>query len=273
MQVITSAANPVVKRVRQLADRKHRRRQNAFVVEGLQPVWRAVSAGWQLEMLIVAPDLLTSRPAIDMVADLERDEVPVTRVSADIFHRLSDRDGPAGLAAIVHGGLGGLNELAVTADSVFVVLHELQNPGNIGTIIRTADAAGMAGVILLGNTADPLSGPAIKASMGSLFALPVVAVAEPAELLSWASGNGLRLVALTGGGSAELWAAELDRPMLVLFGNEGAGLPEPLLAAAELSVRIPMTGTAESLNVAAAAAVVLYELRRRESAAGRVKPS
>jgi TrmH family RNA methyltransferase len=267
-QVITSAANPVVKRVRLLAERKHRRRQQAFVVEGLQPVWRAVSAGRRLETVIVAPELLTSAPAIEMVAELERDGVPVTRVSADIFRRLSDRDGPAGLAAIVHGGIGGLDELTVSDDSVFVVLHELQNPGNIGTIIRTADAAGASGVILLGTSADPLSGPAIKASMGSLFALPVVAVAEQAELLAWADRSGLRLVALTGAGSAELWQASFPRPMLVLLGTEGAGLPDGLLAAADQAVRIPMTGTAESLNVAAAAAVVLYELRRRQSVTG-----
>jgi RNA methyltransferase, TrmH family len=200
-----------------------------------------------------------------MVDELERDGVPVARVSADIFRRLSDRDGPAGLAAIVRGGLGQLAELTVRPESAFVVLHELQNPGNVGTIIRTADAAGAAGVILLGTSADPLSGPAIKASMGSLFALPVVGVAEPAELLAWAGQYGLRLVALTGAGDADLWQAELPRPMLVLLGNEGAGLPAELLAAADQAVRIPMTGTAESLNVAAAAAVVLYELKRRET--------
>jgi TrmH family RNA methyltransferase len=200
-----------------------------------------------------------------MVAGLEQDGVPVTRVTAELFRRLSDRDGPAGLAAIVRGGIGGLDELTVGTDSVFVVLHELQNPGNIGTIIRTADAAGATGVILLGTSADPLSGPAIKASMGSLFAVPVVAVAGQAELLAWAAGSGLRLVALTGAGDTDLWQASLPRPMLVLLGNEGAGLPDELLAAADQAVRISMTGTAESLNVAAAAAVVLYEIRRRQS--------
>lgn len=266
-QVVTSAANPVVKRIRQLADRKHRRRQDAFVVEGLQPVWRAVSAGRQLEAVILAPELLTNPAALDMVAGLERDGVSVTRVSAELFRRLSDRDGPAGLAAIVRGGVGGLDQLTVAADSVFVALHELQNPGNIGTIIRTADAAGAAGVILLGNTADPLAPAAIKASMGSLFAVPVVA-AEPAELLAWAGGHGARLVALSGGAAAELWSAPLPRPSIILLGNEGTGLPDALVGAADSVVRIPMTGTAESLNVAAAAAVVLYELKRREDAKG-----
>lgn len=263
MQVVTSAANPVVKRVRLLADRKHRRRQQAFVVEGLQPVWRAVSAGRQLEAVILAPELLTNPAALDMVAGLERDGVAVTRVSAELFGRLSDRDGPAGLAAIVRGGVGGLSELAVTHDSVFVVLHELQNPGNIGTIVRTADAAGASGIILLGHTADPLSGTAIKASMGSLFAVPVVAVAEEPALLGWAREYGVRLVAMSGAGSDDLWTAGLARPLAILLGNEGTGLPDSLLSAAEERVRIPMSGTAESLNVAAAAAVVLYELKRR----------
>jgi TrmH family RNA methyltransferase len=263
VQVVTSAANPVVKRVRLLADRKHRRRQQAFVVEGLQPVWRAVSAGRQVEAVILAPELLTNPAALEMVAGLERDGVAVTRVSAELFGRLSDRDSPAGLAAIVRGQVGGLDELTVAADSVFVVLHELQNPGNIGTIVRTADAAGAAGVILSGHTADPLSGTAIKASMGSVFAVAVVAVAEQAQLLDWAEANRVSLVGLSGAGTVDLWSAGLPRPLAVLLGNEGAGLPDSLLAAAAQRVRIPMSGTAESLNVAAAAAVVLYELKRR----------
>jgi TrmH family RNA methyltransferase len=262
-ELVTSAANPTVKRVRALADRKHRRRQNAYVVEGLQPVWRAVAAGAQLEQLIVAPELLVSAPASSMVARLEAEGTAVTRVSADIFRRLSERDGPAGLAAIVHGGVGELADLRVEPNSVFVVLHELSTPGNIGTIIRTADAAAVSGVILLGDTADPLSPAALKASMGSLFAQPVVAVPTEADLIEWARLNGLHTVAMTGAGSQELWSAPLPEPLLVLLGNEGAGLSDYLVRQADSAVRIPMEGTAESLNVAAAAAIVLYEIKRR----------
>jgi TrmH family RNA methyltransferase len=262
-ELITSAANPAVKRVRALADRKQRRLQDAFVVEGLQPVWRAVAAGRRLELLVMAPELLANRAALDMVADREAAGVRVLRVSAELFRRLSDRDGPAGLLAVVGGHLGGLDELCVQPDSVFVVLHQLANPGNIGTIVRTADAAGAGGVILLGSTADPLSAASLKASMGSLFAVPTVAVADQQELLEWARAHELTVVAMTGSGSQSLWEADLARPVLVLLGNEGAGLPPELIAAADLRLRIPMGGTAESLNVAAAAAVVLYEFRRR----------
>ncbi len=261
--LITSAANPVVKRVRALADRKHRRRQNAYVVEGLQPVWRAVTAGVPIELIVIAPELLTNRDAMTMVSEQAAGGVQVVRVSADIFERLSERDGPAGLLAVLSGGVGVLNDLVVTPDSVFVVLHELSTPGNIGTIIRTADAAGARGVILLGNSADPLSPAAVKASMGSLFAVPVVAVPTEASLLEWAAGAGLHLAALTGSGAVDLWQADLPKPLLLLFGNEGAGLTDSLIEAADSRIRIAMEGTAESLNVAAAAAVTLYEVKRR----------
>lgn len=259
--LITSAANPAVKRVRALADRKHRRREHAYVVEGLQPVWRAVTAGVPVELIMIAPDLLGNPAALAMVAEQENAGVPVARVNADIFTRLSERDGPAGLLAILSGGIGTLNDLVITDDSVFVVLHQLSTPGNIGTIIRTVDAAGAQAVILLGNSADPLSPAAVKASMGSLFAVPVVAVATEAELLEWASD--LHVAALTGAGATDLWQAELPRPLLLMFGNEGAGLTDSLIEAADSRIRIAMDGTAESLNVAAAAAITLYELKRR----------
>lgn len=263
-ELITSAANPVVKRVRALAERKHRRRENAFVVEGLQPVWRAVTAGVDLELVVYAPQLLISRPAQDLVAELAGRGVRTVAVSAEIFGRLSERDSPAGLLAVVSGGLAGLEALTVTPDSLFVLLHEPASPGNVGTIIRTADAAGATGVILLGPGADPLSPAALKASMGSLFAQPVVAAGDESGLLGWARSNRLHLVALTGSGAQSLWQAELPRPLVVMLGNEGRGLTDSLLAAADARVRIPMTGTAESLNVAAAAAVALFELSRRQ---------
>lgn len=264
-ELVTSAANPVVKRVRALADRKHRRRQNAYVVEGLQPVWRAVTAGAPIETVMLAPELVTNPAALAMVDELAATGVHVVRVSADIFARLSERDGPSGLLAIVSGGPGTLENLDVTDQSVFVVLQELNTPGNIGTIVRTADAAGAHGIILLGATADPLSPTALKASMGSVFAVPVVTVSSEAELLAWAGHSRLHVAALTGAGSTSLWQAELPRPLLLLLGNEGAGLTESLVAAADTRVRIPMQGTAESLNVAAAAAIVLYELQRRQA--------
>ncbi len=260
--VITSAANPLIKRVRLLADRRHRRREGAFVVRGVQPVWQAAEAGADIEVLIVAPGLLRG-PAVEMVAEQEARGVRVARLSAELFGRIGDRDSPAGLAAIVRKRPAALGELAVRPDSVFAALHEVANPGNLGTIIRTADAAGAAGVILVGQCTDPYDPAAVKASMGAGFSVPVAAVAAPAEFLRWCREQGIAVAVTSGSGSGSLWETSLPKPLAILFGSEGAGLPDELLAAGDLQIRIPMTGTAESLNLAVAAGVLLYEAWRQ----------
>ena len=191
--LITSAANPLVKRMRLLADRKHRRREAAYVVQGIQPVWQAVEAGAGIETLVVAPGLLRHEGAAAMVAAQESAGVSVARLSDELFTRLADRDGPSGLAAIVRSQPRVLADLAVgRAGSVFVALHEAGNPGNLGTIVRTASAAGADGVILIGPSADPYDPAAVKASMGALFTVPVAAAATAAEFLAWAASEGVR---------------------------------------------------------------------------------
>jgi len=260
--VITSAANPLMKRVRLLDDRRHRRREGAFVVRGVQPVWQAAEAGADIEVLIVAPELLRG-PAVEMLAEQEARGVRVARLSAELFGRIGDRDSPAGLAAIVRKRAAALGELAVRPDSVFAALHEVANPGNLGTIIRTADAAGAAGVILVGQCTDPYDPAAVKASMGAVFSVPVAAVATPAEFLRWCREQGIAVAVTSGSGPVSLWETSLPKPLAILFGSEGAGLPEELLAAGDLQLRIPMTGTAESLNLAVAAGVLLYEAWRQ----------
>jgi len=196
--LITSSANPVVKRVRLLADRRHRRREGAFVVQGIQPVWQAVEAGAAIETLIVAPGLLgrspAARRAAEMVAGQEAAGVRVARLSDELFGRLSGRDGPPGLAAIVRGRVLPLSELPSGPRSVFVALHEIGNPGNLGTIIRTANAAGAGGVVLIGQATDPFDPVAVKASMGALFGLPVAQAREAGEFFAWAAGRGVTVI-------------------------------------------------------------------------------
>jgi RNA methyltransferase, TrmH family len=261
--VISSAANPVIKRVRLLADRRHRRRESAFVVHGIQPVWQAVEAGADVEVLIVAPDLLRHAGAAAMVAQREAAGVRVVRLSAELFGRIADRDGPSGLAAIVRSAPPALADLPADADAVFVALHEVGNPGNLGTIVRTASAAGASGITLIGPSADPFDPAAVKASMGALFTVPVATAGSVSEFLDWAAARDLTVVATSGRASVSCWDADLRPPLALLLGSEGTGLPSDLVAAADLSVAIPMTGTAESLNLAVAAGVLLFEVRRR----------
>nr|WP_211261289.1 RNA methyltransferase [Pseudonocardia acaciae] len=243
-----------------MTDRKGRRREGAFVVEGVQPVWRAVEAGWEIETLLVVPEHLPAS-AEPMVARRRADGTRVAELSAELAARLTDRDRPPGLFAVVRARTSTLGELPVPPDAVFVALHDVGNPGNLGTVIRTADAAGAAGVILLGETTDPFAPAAVKASMGSLFAVPIAAAGADA-FLAWARERAVDVVAASGYAERAHWSVTYRPPLAVLLGSEGEGLPDELLKAADTCVRIPMVGTAESLNLAVAAALMLYETRR-----------
>ena len=267
VELITSGANPVVKRVRLLADRRHRRREGAFVVEGIQPVWQAVESGADVEVLVVAPGLLgrsaAARRVAAMIAGQEQRGVRVARLSDELFTRVSGREGPSGLAAVVRGRPAGLAGLAAGPDAVFVALHGIGSPGNLGTIIRTANAAGAAAVVLVGQTTDPFDPAAVRASMGALFTLPVVHAAGPADFFGWTAAGGITVVTTSARAEQSFWDASYPRPLALLLGAEGAGLPGEVLARGDRQVRIPMSGTAESLNLAVAAALLLYEVKRR----------
>ena len=145
---------------------------------------------------------------------------------------------------------------------MFVALHEVGNPGNLGTIIRTADAAGGSGVLLIGAAADPFDPAAVKASMGALFAVPVARAADPAEFFAWAAGSAVTVVTTSAKARTSFWDAGYPRPLPSRAAGRGAGLPDDVLAAGDQQVRIPMTGTAESLNLAVAAGLLLYQARR-----------
>lgn len=260
--LISSSSNPIAKRVRVLTERKHRKREQAFVVEGMQPVWRAAESGWRIDTLLIAPQLLTNNAVYEMAADLRASGTRVVELSADLFTRLSERDGPAGVMAIVEMRPLALRDLTVSPDDCWVMLHRVHNPGNLGTIIRTADAAGCAGVILTGDSTDPYAPAAVKASMGALFALPIAIEPEFDAVRAWAHDAGVQLIATSGYAERSHWQVQWPRPLGILLGNEGDGLPEDVVHQADGVVRIPMTGTAESLNLSIAAGVLMYEVQR-----------
>ena len=265
MSRIESAANPLVKRLRALEQHKGRAREGAFVVEGIQPVWHAAESGATIEMLVIAPELLTSAAAWEMIARQREAGTRVAEVSAALFERVATRENPSGIAAIVQMRRQSLDDLPVTPASLFVALHEIGNPGNLGTIVRTVDAVGGNGIILIGEGTDPYHPSAVRASVGTLFRLPVVSVATIAEVQAWCAEHGTAVVTTSARAPSDHWTVTYPTPSLVLFGNEGRGLPPDVIAAGDLAVRIPMHGGASSLNLAVAAGVLLYEiLRQRE---------
>lgn len=254
-ELISSPSNPLLKRIRKLRQRKHRAAEHAAFVEGIAPVWAALDAGAAVEVVVVAPELLTSDRAREVVARLD---VPVAEVAADAFASIAERDNPAGLGAIVSTPHRALQEVPLGTTALVVTLDEVGNPGNLGTVVRTADAVGAAAVVVTGASADPWHPGAVKASMGTVFSTPVV-VSTLDELLSWARSEGLGVVATSAHGRVTQWDARYPERCVLLFGSEATGLSEETLSAADEIVRIPQTGAATSLNLAVAAGIVIYE--------------
>lgn len=254
-ELISSPSNPLLKRIRKLRQRKHRAEQGALFVEGIAPVWQAIESGAAIEVVVTAPNLLTSEKARALVDSLT---VPVVALTAEAFESVAERENPSGLGAIVSVPQHRLADLSLGPEALVVVLDEVGNPGNLGTVVRTADAAGAAAVVVTGAAADPWHPSAVKASMGTVFKTPV-ATSSLDEVLGWARNLGLGVVATSARGTVVHWEAGYPDRCLLLFGSEAKGLSEEILAEADQTVRIPQTGAASSLNLAVAAGIAIYE--------------
>lgn len=264
MSLITSTRNERVQAVRRLHRRSARVAERRFVVEGPQAVREALAAGTLLELFALDP-------ADPLAAAAAARGVEVVEVSAAVLEALAETVTPQGLVGTAPLLDAPLGTALGSAPALVAVLHEVADPGNAGTVIRTADAAGADAVVLSGSSVDPHNGKCVRASAGSLWHLPVVAGAPLDEVLAALRAAGVQVLATSGAGEDDLFALEdagvLARPTAWLLGTEAHGLPEPALAAADRRVRIPLLGAAESLNLATAAAVCLYASARAQRSA------
>lgn len=268
---IESRSNTKIKAIRKLRNRNERDRAGVFFVEGIRQVSEAAQSGGAIAELIVASDLLRSEFALDLVERQQRSGMPVLQVSAEVFASISDRDHPQGLAALARQRWGKLEDVDVRPDSLWVALDSVADPGNLGTILRTADAVGASGLILLGHSTDPYDSSAVRASMGSVFTQPMLRV-KAGDLASWSRRNGVKLVGTSPTAETDYQAADYSRPVVLLMGSERHGLPEELQQACDWLVRLPMAGKVDSLNLAVATGVMLYEIfnqRRRAHSGSR----
>lgn len=256
MVEITSLQNPLVKRIRFLKKRKHRLREGCFWAEGIRNALQALELGWDIEALVWAPDMLRSDPALQAV---QRASVRKVTVSRYVFEGMAVGENPQGLGALVRLREQRLADLDAGSETLLVVLEEPRNRGNVGTVVRTVDCAGGDGVVLLGRSVDAYDPESVRASMGSLFAMPVVACPGVSDFVAWAGDRGLRLVGTSARATQSYREVSYRRPLALLFGNERKGLSGMLRAAADEVVRIPVLGRATSLNLASAVAVMAYQ--------------
>lgn len=263
---ITSTGNPQIKQIRALRGRKERERTGLFLAEGIRVVREALAARGTVELLVVAPDLLRSAPAAEAVAAQRGRGGRTLEVSAEAFTSLSGRDGPQGLAAVVRQCWTRLPPSA-SDGRPWVALYGVQHPGNLGAVLRTCDAAGAEGVALVGPTTDPFDPASVRASMGTIFHQQLVRCSA-AELATWTDETRRVLIGTSGAAERDYRDVPYSGGLVLLMGAERRGLPADLLAACREVVRIPMRGRADSLNLAVATALVLYETVRCAAGGG-----
>jgi RNA methyltransferase, TrmH family len=253
-----------VKAARHLAKRSFRERERLFLAEGPQAVREALAAGGALTELFVTTEGRARYP--ELAERAAGQGAPVHEVGGELMAQLAQTITPQGLLGVCRFVDVSLASLLASAPRLVVVLASVRDPGNAGTVLRTADAAGADGVIFAAASVDPYNSKCVRASAGSLFHLPVVAGHELDDALSGLRAAGLRVLAADGNATSVLDAPggpELSRPTAWLFGNEAWGLPDGLLGLADAAVAVPIYGQAESLNLAAAAAVCLYASARQ----------
>lgn len=256
---ITGFSNPTVKYLRSLREKKHRKREGVFLAEGLRLLTDARECGHVPQMLVMATGR-DPHPLIDALEDAVAEaggEVIVT--SPDILSKITGKDNPqsvAGVFAEFDTSLAGLDR---SAAKIWLVAQALRDPGNLGTMLRTGDAVGAGGLILIDDCADPFSVEAVRASMGAVFTQKIARAAWD-EFLPWLRGGEGQLVAASLRDAVPYRGAPYAAPCFVMVGNESQGLPETYEMACDLRVTMPMRGRADSLNAAVAAAVLAYEV-------------
>ncbi|MEL7109858.1 MAG: RNA methyltransferase [Pseudomonadota bacterium] len=255
---ITSASNPLIKQLRSLDRKKGRNETGLFLAEGARLIEQAMAQEWQVETLIVSNSGAERGYVSDLATRAQTQGARLIQVPDRLAGSIARKDNPQAVIAAIRQRDLDLAELAQDDPGLWIGLYECRDPGNLGTILRTADCAGAAGIILIETCCDPYSVEAVRASMGSLFDVRL-ARADFQQFNAWRKAAGLSMVAASVNGDTAHTGVDFVQPSLILMGNEQAGLPPAVEAACDTLCLIPMRGGADSLNLAQATAIMLYE--------------
>jgi TrmH family RNA methyltransferase len=257
---VTAFSNATVKLLRSLRDKKARRAEGLFLAEGLRILTEARDSGRLPEIVAFSPEGAKHALAAEIIAATEAAGGDAIETSADILSKMSGKDNPQMLLGAYRQPDMSLGRIDRSNSDLWIVAQALRDPGNIGTILRTGDAVGAGGLILIDDSADPYSVEAVRASMGAIFTQEVAAARWP-EFLAWLRGGNGQLVGTSLKAAHDYLEAEYRKPCFLLIGSEQQGLPAQYEAECDLLVKIPMAGRADSLNAAIATAVMAFQVR------------
>ncbi len=260
MEQISSRSNPKIKLLRALRERRARQEARLFLVEGIRHVGEAADSKAKIESIYFDPQRLRSPYALELIERQSGAGVPCYQLASDVFGSVAEKENPQGILAVVHEPQINLKDLNPTNFPWGVALDSPQDPGNLGTILRTIDAVGASGMILLGNSADPFHPSAVRASMGAIFWLQIVQVGF-VEFHQWVKHNGYHLYGSSARAECDyLEASPYLLPRILLLGSEREGLSPEQRQVCELVVGLPMCGHGSSLNLSVATGILLYAM-------------
>lgn len=258
-RLVTAHSNPLIKSVRALRDKKGRREQGCFIAEGMRVMTDALSRNRTPQILLFSGPVAEHPLGADLIARTRAAGGDVVETTPEILAKTTGKDNAQAVLGVYRVPDTALARLDRGAASLWIVAQALRDPGNLGTILRTGDAVGAGGLILVDDCADPYSVEAVRASMGAVFTQGIAA-ARWDEFLPWLRSADAQLVGTSLAGTRDYQEPLYAKPCFLLVGNEQAGLPEAHEAACDLLVKMPMLGAADSLNVAVATAVMAYEV-------------
>jgi len=262
MKIITSLKNPKVVNALKLMERRQREETGLFLIEGVKELSLALKSGIKFFRLFYCEELFKGDEERKIIKTALKQGAELIAVTSNVFKKMVYREGAFGLLAEAEQSKNGLKDMSLGVPPLLVVIENAEKPGNLGAILRSADAAGADGVIVCGKGADIYNPNVVRASMGALFTIPV-AESTPEETIRWLKDKGIIIVAATPNADKSYFDADFKGACAILMGSEHEGLSSALLKAADIKVMIPMKGKTDSLNLSAAAAVILYEAVRQ----------
>lgn len=264
IQEITSNSNPNIKHVKSLHKKKYREKYNEFIIEGLRIVEHGLECGGDITKIFLAQSIYESLKGTILFSKIKDNNIDSYILNDNLFKEICDTDNPQGILGIVKQKSYDINTILNKEQYFVVVLDRLQDPGNLGTIIRTADAAGVDCIITNKGCVDTYNNKTIRATMGSIFNIPIIDIESLDELIDRLIGAGTQIVSTVLEATKYYHEVKYKERAAIIIGNEANGISKELVKKSNIKVKIPMLGKAESLNASIASSIMIYEIVRQK---------